>query len=66
MRVYIITEEQKQTLFKELELEALKAKDGYLIFNGEQLPPAQFQSLVAQEIHRKMIYHVCVALDKAI
>ncbi len=65
MKAYIITEEQKQALFKELELEKLKLKDGTFFVNQDALTDKkQLAEMLSEVIHRRMNYIIQSHLDK--
>lgn len=58
-KVYLITEEQKQALLKELELEKFKTPDQFAITDAEK--KAQLDAV--DSMHRRFHYLVCTALS---
>lgn len=59
MKVYVITEEQYQSLLKELELIKLKTPDQFAITDEQKA----MQLRVVDGIHSKFHYAVCKAIQ---
>jgi hypothetical protein len=65
MKAYIITQEQREALLKELELQNFKNKDGQFFVNQDAFKVSQeFVDLLSDSIHRRFHYIVCTHLDK--
>lgn len=59
MKAYIITEEQFQSLLKELELEKFKTPDQFAITDEQK----EAQKRAVECIHRRFHYVVCRAIQ---
>ena len=59
MRVYIITEEQKEALLNELRLEKFQTPDQFALTPEQK----QAQLDAVENLHRRFHYHVCKLLS---
>ena len=56
--VYLVTEEQKQALLKELELEKFRTPDQWAVTDEQK----KAQRDAVESIHRRFVYHICNTL----